>query len=147
MRRKTDKLAVVCTAVCILCLAIMVVVSGTVVDTKSQADEATDTTAQIQRERARNIRSSCQAQNKRHDDSVDTLNRVVLERLTGKPAPIVMTSAEIKIRLAAALKLADPPVRKQVQQSVGSTTLLIEALAPKRQCDDLVRQQVDTKNP
>lgn len=138
MRRKTDKLAVVCTALCILCVAVVAVVSVTVLDTNS-------TTAQIQRERVRNTLRACQEQNTRHDGTIDTLNRVVLERLSHRDVPLAMMPAEVKVRLAAALRLADPPVRAQIEQSVGATALLIEALSPKRDCAAYVDRQIDTK--
>lgn len=145
MRRATDKLAVVCTAICILCLAGVGVWSGTVLDTNRQADQAADTAAQIQRERARNVRSNCEEQNRRHDDSIGTLDRLVLERLTHHRVAATLPAPQVEVRLAAALKLADPPVRAQVQQSIGSTVLLIEALVPKRDCRALVARQVNTK--
>lgn len=113
--------------------------------TSSRTTDVTEATAQIQKERARNIRSSCEAQNERHDSTIDTLNRVVLERLTREHVPVAVPPREVKIRLAAAMKLADPPVRTQIQQSIGSTSLLIDALAPRRDCDELVRLQVNTK--
>lgn len=138
MLSTTDKLTVACTAICILCLAAVAVWSGTVLDTNS-------TTAQIQRERARNTLRACQEQNTRHDGTIDTLNRVVLERLSKQHVPAAVPPREVEVRLAAAMKLADPPVRTQIEQSIGSTILLIDALAPRRDCPAYVDRQIDTK--
>lgn len=146
MRRKTDPFVVACVLLCLLCTAVTVLfVAPTVLDTKSRAERNSETTRQIQQERADNILRSCREVNDRHDSSIDTLNRVVLERLSHRDVPRVMPPSEVKVRLAAAMKLADPPVRSQIQQSLGSTALLIDALAPKRDCQALVAQQVNTK--
>jgi hypothetical protein len=96
----------------------------------------------IQAERAKNIRRSCEEQNARHDQTVDTLNRLVVQRLTHRTVPASVKGAQLKVLLAGALRMADPPVRAQMQQSIGSTVLLIESLAPHRDCSALVAQQV-----
>lgn len=71
MRRRTDKLAVVCTVLCLLCTVVTVVfVAPTVLDTNQ-------TTAQIQLERARNVLSNCEDSNARHDRTVAQLERLV----------------------------------------------------------------------
>lgn len=120
MRRATDKLAVVCTAICILCLAGVGVWSGTVLDTNRQADQAAATAAQIQRERKRNIRTNCEDTNRRHDATVRQLRRLVDELPPG-------------------------PRKVRAVQGMAGSVAVIQALAPKRDCRALVARQVNTK--
>lgn len=120
MRRGTDKLSVVCTAICILCLAVVGVWGGTVLDTNRQADQNARITAQIQRERARNVRSNCEEQNRRHDATVRQLHRLVAELPPG-------------------------PRKVRAVQGMAGSVALIQALAPRRDCSALVARQVSTK--
>lgn len=97
---------------------------------------------QVNDERARNTLRSCQEVNARHDATVDTINRLTLERLTGRPVPRSVPPAEVKARLAAAIRRADVRTRAQLQQSADSTALVVRSLAPKRDCAALVKRQV-----
>jgi esterase/lipase len=93
--------------------------------TRTLAQEAKRLAQQIQDERARNVRDNCEQVNERHDNTVATLDGL----------------------LARARKGASPQQRKQIQQSRASTLLLIDALAPRRDCEALVRQQVGPDGP
>lgn len=80
--------------------------------------DAQDLAEQIQRERARNIQESCEETNRRHDATIASLDAVI----AGLP----------------------PSRRARAREGRAGTVLLIEALAPYRNCDALVRQQVGT---
>ena len=95
-------------------------------------------------ERTHNILTSCRQTNQRHDDTVAALDRTMLERLTGEKVPLSLPDRKVRAELAAALKKADPPLRRRAQQGLASTVLLIDALSPHRDCTDLARRQVDT---
>lgn len=95
-------------------------------------------------ERTHNILASCRDTNQRHDDTVAALNRTMLKRLTGQKVPLSLPDGKVRAELAAALKRADPPLRRQAQQGLASTVLLIDALSPHRDCAALARRQVDT---
>lgn len=87
------------------------------------ADENAQVVKQIQDERANNIRSSCQDQNTRHDDTV-----AALDKLADRD-----------------LKQADTPAEKvRAQQTIDGTKALVDALAPKGDCEQRVRELVDT---
>ncbi len=79
-------------------------------------NEISNQTEQIQSERARNIRQACEAQNARHDATIETLDRLIAR--------------------------VPPSQRSEAQQSRASTVLLINALVPKRRCSEVVRKQV-----
>lgn len=80
-------------------------------------------TQQIQDERAANILRSCQEQNQRHDAAIRALDQLI----------------------AKAQTTAGPAQVERMRQSRASTVLLIDALAPMRDCPALVTRQVDTK--
>ena len=80
---------------------------------------------QINAERARNVRLTCEDINRRHDQTIATLDAVILKRSKSEK--------QSKLR------------RQQIRQSRETTVLLINALTPKRDCDALVRNQVKTK--
>jgi hypothetical protein len=71
---------------------------------------------QIQRERARNIRSGCAESNARNRNTKRELDRLI---------------SELPARR-----------RERAQASSAGTRLLIDALAPVRDCDSLVERQV-----
>lgn len=100
----------------------------------------------INQERVHNILTSCQETNARHDDTVDQLNRILLGSLTNHPVPPSdkggPTPAQVSTQLAGALRVADTDQRSRLTASLASTILLINALAPKHVCADLVKQQV-----
>jgi hypothetical protein len=77
-------------------------------------------TDSIQASRAENVRANCTEQNERHDNTIRTLDSVLRD----------------------AKRRASPARREQLAQSRESTVLLINALAPKRDCEQRVREQV-----
>lgn len=74
----------------------------------------------IQHERADSIRRACIEQNARHDATVATLDRLLAERMNEVP----------------------PARRAQLRDSRRFTVLLIDALAPKRDCSARVAESV-----
>jgi hypothetical protein len=74
----------------------------------------------IQGERAANIRRACLDTNDRHARTVNELDRLLAVRTRG------MTTSE----------------RKAVEASRAATVVLIASLAPRRDCDLVVREQV-----
>ena len=71
---------------------------------------------EIQDERARSVRASCQEVNDRHDTTIATLDKLLAK--------------------------LPPSQRARAKSSRDGTVLLIEALAPKRNCEALVRRTV-----
>lgn len=69
---------------------------------------------QVAAQRLAAIRSTCEEQNVRHDQTLRTLDRLIAK--------------------------VPPDRRAQARRSRASTVLLIDALAPKRDCDQRVRQ-------
>ena len=140
MRRWSDKLAVVCTFISVLCMAVtVVVVAPTVLDTSSRTDdverlavenakrtrEVAALTQKIQDERARNVLTNCGDVNDRHDNAIRELDRIY-ERRIGSA-----TRGE----------------RVRLRQGRDSTVLLIQALTPHRNCRALADRQVDGSSP
>jgi hypothetical protein len=125
-----------------------------------RAKDARKLANQIQVERARNVRDSCVQTNARHNATVTTVDQVLAQAgLTGakKTADKAQMAkinkalleladakgpAETHRAYLEARKLSSPALRKQFDQSRGSTVLLIDALAPVRDCDKLVNSQV-----
>jgi coenzyme F420-reducing hydrogenase beta subunit len=77
-------------------------------------------TQQIQDERAANIRRNCEDVNDRHDETIMRLRALVESMPAGAR-------------------------RSRAEQGMAGSVALIDALAPKRDCDRLVRQQVPSK--
>lgn len=75
--------------------------------------------ADVQRSREDTVRLACAEQNERHDGTIRTLDRLILETR----------------------KMHPERARRAAESRVG-TVLLIEALAPKRDCDKRVRELV-----
>lgn len=115
MRRRTDKLVVACTAICILCAGAVGVFSATVLDAK-------DATEQIQAERAENILRACHDTNQRYAKTVSELDRLYAIRTRE------MTAEQ----------------RRAVEASRKATLVVIAAIVPPRKCADVVREQVGT---
>ena len=83
----------------------------------SNSDTAVDAKAlavQIQKERIRNIRATCEAQNERHDNTIAQLDELISE--------------------------APPERRARARQNRDGTVVLINALVPKRDCRKVVKQ-------
>jgi cell division protein FtsN len=76
----------------------------------------------IQAERARNVRANCLDTNDRHDRTIATLDR----------------------RLQVAVRRAPPAQARQIRASREFSVALINALAPRRDCERLVKRQVRT---
>lgn len=74
---------------------------------------------QIQRERARSVRATCAEQNARHDGAIATLAAIDRQ-----------------------LRMASPQDRAQLRAYRRFSASLIEALAPRRDCADLVTRTV-----
>ena len=129
------RLVLAAVGVGVICLSVLVGVLFGQVHGQVQA---------INAERTHNILASCRDTNQRHDDTVAALDRTMLERLTGEKVPLSLPDRKVRAELAAALKKADPPLRRQAQQGLVSTVLLIDALSPHRDCAALARRQVDT---
>lgn len=72
----------------------------------------------VQAAREYSIRLSCQEQNERHDNVIRQLDSIY----------------------ADALKKATPKERAQINEGRAPTLLLIDALAPKRDCEKRVQQ-------
>lgn len=71
---------------------------------------------QVQSDRESNIRRNCVSSNERHDDTVKTLDRLVAQVPADR--------------------------RQRARDGRSSTVALIDALAPKRDCDRVVEQQL-----
>jgi hypothetical protein len=78
---------------------------------------------QIQTEREQSIRTACVDQNARHRATV----------------------AQLDARLRLAVATASPAQARQIRQSRAFTVALIDALAPVRDCDAVVRRSVRAK--
>lgn len=116
MRRKSDRLVVACTAISVLCAAVVAVFAATVLDTHS-------TTRQIQDERAASVLRSCQETNGRHDATIGALDELMARAGVGASYQRLVL----------------------LEQSRMSTVLLVNALAPKQDCKRLVSSRVRTK--
>jgi hypothetical protein len=88
----------------------------------NRTTDVAEVTAQIQAERAVNIRRSCEETNARHDGTI----------------------AELHSLVAA---IPDPARRARAQDGMAGTIALIEALVPKRDCEALVERQVRAERP
>lgn len=82
-----------------------------------RGDETRNLVTQIQQSRAASVRLTCQEQNARHDRTIATLDQVI-----GKLPP--------------------GTERDRAARNRQSTILLIDALAPKRDCEAWVRRLV-----
>lgn len=100
-----------------LCLSVTVLTVLTVVVFVLNASRVD----QINRERAANIARSCREVNERHDATIRELDRLFAVRLRGADSQ---------------------SERKRAQESRDGTVLLIDALAPRRDCARLVALQV-----
>jgi hypothetical protein len=76
---------------------------------------------QSNRERAANVQRNCLETNDRHDNTIDALDTL------------------LAVRLEAAQTKAE---RARLRDSRSNTVLLIDALSPRRDCDELVRRTI-----
>lgn len=81
-----------------------------------------DRVEEIQQERAANIVRGCRDQNKRHDDTVMQLDAL-------------LTIAKLSVA-------GEPGRAEQIEQSRDFTVALIDALAPVRDCQAVIEQQI-----
>ena len=77
---------------------------------------ATAFAEQIQVERQRSIRASCVETNRRHDETIQTLNQIFDDIPRGSER------------------------RRRAEAGHASTVLLIQAMLPKRNCEKIVRE-------
>jgi hypothetical protein len=117
-----DKLLTPTAAGIALVLAVMLaggVAVWAVSSNQEAASSAQELAEQIQRERIRSIRLSCEAQNRRNRNTIETLDELILGMPPG-------------------------PRKKRAKQNRVGTVLLINALAPVRDCDRLVEDTAGT---
>jgi hypothetical protein len=118
-----------------------------------------DRAHQIQAERARSVRDNCTGTNERHDSTVATVDRVLITAAFRQFRDHVDERARMGLERAAAEAQHASPGRlvvllglvkrlvperddRLIDESRGQTVLLVDALAPHRDCDLLVRRQV-----
>lgn len=89
-------------------------------ESKRVADRLAGIVDQIQAERKANIEKNCRDLNARN----------------------VATVRELDARLAAARSQLSPAERAQLKESRDFTVALIDALAPRRDCDDVLASQI-----
>lgn len=116
MRRTLRRATQVNLAALIAALSFAVALAAVAFAVFGLADRADD----IQKSRADSVRSSCREQNARHDATIATLDRLLEQASQG----------------------ASPRRAEQIERSRASTVLLIDALAPKRNCERRVRTLV-----
>lgn len=99
--------------------------------TSHQADEIQQQTTIIQRQtniiqqqRRDSVRKTCQEQNERHKNTVKVFNGIFAKALK---------------------KATDPVQRAQLLSSRNANLLVINALAPHQNCDEVVRKAVPTE--
>jgi hypothetical protein len=117
-----DKLLTPAVAGVALVLAVMLaggVAVWAINSNREDAASAQDLAEQIQRERIRSIRSNCEAQNRRNRNTIETLDELILGMPPG-------------------------PRKKRAKQNRVGTVLLINSLAPVRDCDRLVEDTAST---
>lgn len=84
----------------------------------SRVNNTSEFAREIQRQRVESIRMSCEDTNRRHDRTIATLDALLVKRV----------------------KTAGRRERVKLKASRASTVALIEALAPKRDCAELIRR-------
>lgn len=114
MRRRFETKTVLAWAFAVMALAVLLTAV-------TFALSSTVTPGQIQAERARNILTSCQAANERHDNAISALDQVT----------------------DASKRSATPERVKLIEQGRANTVLLIDALVPRHDdCQAVVKSQV-----
>lgn len=94
----------------------------------------------IQRSRQESVRQSCQELNERHDSTLAAYDRILLARLLESSVDANVPPAEVNRRLVAAMQRLPRNRRMQVEQARVSIAFVIQALAPRRDCEARVRQ-------
>lgn len=106
----------------------------------------------IQANRRESVRLSCEQTNEIHDNVLIQIDRQSIKALGFKPSTHPPTTHRAVVlrtydrELAAALhtpKAKRSPRYKQILASQGSTRVVIDALAPHRDCDQRVRELVN----
>jgi len=90
-----------------------------------RSDETRELVHAQQTSRESSVRVTCREQNDRHDQTIATLDRL----------------------LEQADRDATAQRRRQLREGRASTVLLIDALAPKRDCEQRVRQLAGVETP
>jgi hypothetical protein len=134
VRRKPDPFVVLCAVLCILCTVVTVLfVAPTVLDTSNRTDETARLSQEnaartrevaalaraIQDQRKDAIRSNCQAQNRRHRDTIRALD-VLIARLPSGPR------------------------RARAKANRRGTVFLLNAIVPHQDCSALVAKAAPT---
>jgi type VI protein secretion system component VasK len=99
----------------VICLAVFLAASAAVYGLSTNRQ----VTAQIQKERERSIRTTCEEQNKRNKSTVRALDQLIEQAPASR--------------------------RDRARQSRAGTVLLINALAPMQDCEELVRDRVKSR--
>ena len=96
----------------------------------------------IQDERATSVRRSCEETNERHARGLREVDRLTLERLTGRLIPRSTPAETVRERLRVAVaELSEPQVR-ELRAGRRVTVVLIQALVPRQDCDARVAAAV-----
>ena len=113
--------------------------------------------ARIQIERARDVRDACEGQNSRHDKTIMVLDQQLAQiylaakggdadqdkvRALTKRAKAAKTNQEARAVVLDAEKLLGKRVAAEMEQGRAPNAFLIDALAPVRDCDQLVHDTV-----
>jgi hypothetical protein len=123
------------------------------------AREARDLGRQIQSERARNIRTGCADQNARHDNTIRVLDQQLvmifaaeakgdkgkrrrLDALVAR-AKAASSASQVRAVVGDLKKLLGKAMTAQIDQARDPNVFIIDAVAPRHDCDALVRAQVD----
>lgn len=102
------------------------------------ASTAQQATREIQAQRVDTIRTSCEEQNARHDGTIIGLDRLLLSRVhLTLPRGVSLARAERTYRHVVA---SLPPATRPTIVGHDGTILLIQQLAPKQNCQQVVRR-------
>lgn len=99
------------------------------------------TVNKIQQSRKDNTLIACRDQNARHDRTIITLDTGLLSAI-GVRAPNNDSADAVEERTRVSLAAVPGTRADQLRQTHDFTVLLIDALAPKQNCDALVRARV-----
>jgi hypothetical protein len=79
---------------------------------------------------------ACEEQNVKHDNTIETINRASLSRLTGTVTPKTLSAEQVEQRLGALLDAMSGEEALQARSSLTTTRLIIDAALPKRDCGE-----------
>jgi hypothetical protein len=125
-RRRTDKWIIALSAISFMCMLVCVVLAGFTLHNRA-------TVLDIQQERL----SACQDQNNRHDATIKEFDARIMRV---SPFQIQkMPLDRVRVMYLAFLKSLPPTKAKRIAASHDFTLALIQALAPARDCTQVVR--------